>query len=406
LVLYEIYQAQRDLTAPANAMATVALRWMGLLPVGLTDNSAMRFAAAMNEMVSRARLNHSRPEFGIGPVLVDGQPVDVEERTVATTPFGSLLHFAKEPAEPQPRVLIVTALAGHFSTLLRSTVAALLPHQDVFLIDWHNARDVPLDEGEFGLDDYVDLIIDSQRQVGAGAHLLAVCQPCPAALVATAIMAESRDPAVPRSLTLMAGPIDGRVSATSVNQLAIERPLSWFEDNVIATVPWRYAGRGRRVYPGFLQLAAFMSMNFGQHVDHHLALFHELAVGDMARATVTKDFYDEYFSVLDLPALFYLETVDRVFQRFLLATGHYEHRGRKIDVSAINRTALLTVEGSRDDICGLGQTMAAQDLCPRIPRARRRHHLQAGVGHYGVFSGTAWEKQISPVVRNFILANN
>ncbi len=406
-MLYEIYQAQRDLTAPANAMATVALRWIDLLPDRLTDNPPMRFAAAMNEMVSRARLNHSRPDFKIGPVLVDGQLAQVEETTEAITPFGSLIHFTKTSAgPPQPRLLVVAALAGHFSSLLRSTVAALLPHQDVFLIDWHNARDVPLDEGEFGLDDYVDLVIDCQRQVGPGAHLLAVCQPCPAALVATAMMSERRDPAVPRSLTLMAGPIDGRVSPTSVNQLATEQPLSWFEDNVIATVPWRYAGRGRQVYPGFLQLAAFMSMNFAQHVDHHLALFHELVVGDAARATITKDFYDEYFSVLDLPAALYLETVDRVFQRFLLATGHYEHRGRHVDLAAINRTALLTVEGGQDDICGLGQTMAAQDLCPRIPRARRRHHLQAGVGHYGVFSGSAWEKQISPVVRNFILAND
>ena len=219
-------------------------------------------------------------------------------------------------------------------------------------------------------------------------------------------MSESRDPAVPRSLTLMAGPVDGRVSPTSVNRLATDQPLSWFEDNVIATVPWRYSGRGRRVYPGFLQLAAFMSMNFGEHVDHHLDLFHELVVGDLFRSATTKAFYDEYFSVLDIPAPLYLETVDRVFQRFLLAVGRYQHRGRRVDPAAITRTALLTVEGEHDDICGLGQTLAAQDLCPRVPSALRRHHLQAGVGHYGVFSGSAWETEISPVVRDFILAND
>ncbi len=405
-MLYEMYQAQRDLTAPANAMATLTSRWMDLLPEPWTDNPPMRFFSAMNEMVARSRLHHSRPEFGIGSVTVDGRPIDVHEETVVSTPFCSLVHFAKEGVGPQPRVLVVAALAGHFSSLMRSTIKALLPDHDVFVTDWHNARDVPLDEGGFGLDDYLDHLIEFLHQIGPGAHLFAVCQPCPAALAVTAVMAEAGDACTPRSLTLMAGPVDGRVSPTAVNQLAVDRPLAWFEENVITTVPWRYAGRGRQVYPGFLQLGGFVSMNFGHHVDQHLALFHNLVEGNEERARITEDFYDEYLAVLDLPSAFYLETIDQVFQRFLLATGRFEHHGRRVDPGAIRRTGLLTVEGARDDICGVGQTMAAQDLCAHIPKARRRHHLQAGVGHYGVFSGSAWERQISPVVKNFIRTND
>ncbi len=405
-MLYDIYQAQRDLTAPASALATFTSWCMEQLPEPFTDNPPMRFFSAMNEMVARSRLRHSRPEFAIGAVTLEGRSVDVGEETVVSTPFCSLVRFTKEGVGSQPRVLVVAALAGHFASLMRSTIRALLPDHDVFITDWHNARDVPLDEGGFGLDAYLDHVIEFLHHIGPGAHLLAVCQPCPAALAVAAVMAESGDACTPRSLTLMAGPVDGRVRPTAVNQLAIDRPLAWFEENVITTVPWRYAGRGRRVYPGFLQLGGFVSMNFGHHVDQHLALFHSLAVGDGDRTRIAEDFYDEYFTVLDLPSEFYLETIDQVFQRFLLATGRFEHHGRRVDPGAITRTGLLTVEGGRDDICGMGQTMAAQDLCARIPKARRRHHLQAEVGHYGVFSGSAWERQISPVVKNFIRAND
>jgi polyhydroxyalkanoate depolymerase len=405
-LLYQLYQAQRDLAMSVSAMADLSSRWWDLLP----DVPATRFASAVNRLVARAPLTHTRPPFGISSVAIDGRVVPVHETEVMTTPFGSLVHFAKDGGGPprpgdQPRVLVVAALAGHFSTLLRSTVATLLPDHDVFLTDWRNARDIPLDEGGFGLDDYVDHLVDFLQCVGPGAHLLAVCQPCPAALVATAVMAEGGHPATPASLTLMAGPVDGRVNPTAVNQLAMERPLDWFERTVIATVPWRFAGRGRRVYPGFLQLAGFMSLNFERHAQQQLALLRSLVAGDEARAGSIAEFYDEYNAVLDLAAEFYLETVDRVFQRFLLPDGRYRHRGRLVDMGAIRDTGLLTVEGARDDICGLGQTMAAQELCTGIPRGRRRHHLQAGVGHYGVFSGSVWEREISGVVRDFILAN-
>jgi len=404
-MLYQTYQAQRDLTAPVVALAAFTVDLLERLPRWAGDNQAVRWLSATNELVSRARLTHERPAFAIGDVCIGGKPMPVHEEVVDSTPFGSLLHFAKDPALDQPRVLIVTALAGHFSTLLRSTVRTMLTDHDVYVTDWTNARDVPIGAGTFGFDDYVGHLVRYLRHMGPSSHVLSVCQPCPATLAATALMAEDGDPATPRSLTLMAGPVDGRVSPTAVNELAVETPLSWFEHNVITTVPFRYAGAGRRVYPGFLQLGGFMAMNPDRHVDRHLDLLHDLVTGSSASADAIKSFYDEYLAVLDLTAEFYLETIDRVFQRFLLAKGELEWQDRKVNPAAITSTALLTVEGGRDDICGIGQTMAAHDLCPHIPRSLRGHHLAANAGHYGVFSGSAWERQISVVVKNFILAN-
>jgi poly(3-hydroxybutyrate) depolymerase len=404
-MLYQTYQAQRDLTAPAVALAKFNALLLERLPAWAADNRIVRLAAATNQLVARARLTHTRPPFGIDSVLVAGQPVAVREEVTAETPFASLVHFAKETSVPGPKVLVVAALAGHFSTLLRSTVATMLVGHDVYLTDWHNARDVPLGEGTFGFDDYVAHLIGFLQRLGPETHALGVCQPCPATLAATAIMAEDNDPATPRTLTLMAGPVDCRVSPTAVNDLAVQTPLSWFEHNVITTVPARYAGAGRHVYPGFLQLGAFVGMNPDRHVDAHLALFHDLVVGDRAAAATTISFYDEYGAVLDLCAEFYLETLDRVFQRFLLPRGLLTFRGRPVNTAAIRRTALLTVEGGRDDICGIGQTMAAHDLCKNVPASARRHHLQANAGHYGVFSGRTWERQVSPIVANFVLSH-
>jgi poly(3-hydroxybutyrate) depolymerase len=405
-MLYQAYQAQRDLNAPAVALATFATSALDLLPALLRDTPTVRWLSATSTLASRARLIHERPAFGIETVVSGGAPVPVCERVVHGTPFGTLVHFAKPGSENQPRVLVVAALAGHFSTLLRSTVRTLLADHDVFVTDWRNARDVPLTEGTFGFDDYVAHIIGFLRHLGPGTHVVAVCQPCPATLASVALLSEDGDPAAPRSLTLMAGPVDGRVSPTSVNRLATELTLLWFERNVITTVPLRYRGAGRRVYPGFLQLGGFMSMNIGRHVDQHLELFHDLVVGDTTAAKAIETFYDEYWAVLDLDARFYLETIDRVFQRFLLARGELEWRGRPVRTSAITGTALLTVEGGRDDICGIGQTMAAHDLCPGVPDHRRGHHFEANAGHYGVFSGSAWERQVSPVVGAFIRAND
>lgn len=405
-MLYQAYQAQRDLTAPGRALAGLAQWTLGELPDSWTDNRFVQRLSAGYEMIGRTRLIHTRPPFGIDQTIVGGEITPVREEAVLTTPFSTLLHFAKDVDAPQPRVLLVTALAGHFSTLLRSTVRSLVAEHDVYVTDWHNARDVGLEHGRFDLDDYIAHLISFLEHIGPGAHLMAVCQPCPAALAATALMAADDNPAQPKSLTLMAGPVDTRESPTQVNELAHSKPLSWFEHNVIATVPLRYPGALRRVYPGFLQVSAFVTMNVGRHVSQHVKLFHQLMVGDYQEAAQIEDFYDEYFAVLDMPAEFYLQTIDEVFQRELLARGQFTWRGRAVEPAAIRRTALLTVEGEKDDVCGVGQTMAAQGLCSGIKPSKRRHHLQPGVGHYGVFSGSRWESQIYPIVHNFILAND
>jgi polyhydroxyalkanoate depolymerase len=316
------------------------------------------------------------------------------------------VHFAKDTPAPGPRVLLVAPLSGHFSTLLRETVRTLLRDHDVYLTDWRNARDVSVAEGRFGLDEYTELVIRFLEVVGPGAHVMAVCQPCVPVLAAVAVMAEDGNAAQPRSTVLMAGPIDTRVSPTAVNDLATSRSIDWFERRVVATVPARYPGGGRRVYPGFLQVSAFLGMNLPRHVRSHMQLYRDLVDGDSAGVEVTTAFYDEYFAVLDMAAEFYLETVRAVFQEHRLARGEHGYRGRTVDPSAIRRTALLTVEGERDDICAAGQTLAAHDLCPRIRPFQKRHHLQPGVGHYGVFSGRRWESQVYPVVRAVIRAND
>ncbi len=405
-MLYQAYQTQRDLTAPARAFAGLASWTLGEFPDSWTQNRLTRRLAAGLEMVGRARLTHDRPPFGIDQVMVGNELTEVREEVVLSTPFSNLLHFSKDTPEPQPKVLLVSALAGHFSTLLRSTVHSLSADHDVYVTDWLNARDVGVEHGPFGLDDYIAQIIGFLEFMGPGSHLMSVCQPCPASLVAASIMAADGNPAQPRSLVLMAGPVDTRVNPTKVNDLAHSKPLSWFEQNVITTVPLRYPGAMRRVYPGFLQLSGFVAMNFERHLKQHIELYNDLVRGDYEEARVIADFYDEYFAVLDIAAEFYLETIDRVFQRELLAQGQLTWRGRPVEPAALKRTGLLTVEGEKDDVCGVGQTMAAQALCTGIRPARKRHHLQPGVGHYGVFSGSRWENQVYPIVRNFIAAND
>ncbi len=363
-----------------------------------------RHNSAAMEMVSRFRLSHSRPAFGIHSVRVDNRDVPVVEEVALDLPFGQLLRFRKDMDTPQPKVLVTAPLSGHFATLLAGTVKVLLRDHDVYITDWENARDVPLSEGDFGVEDYVAYVIRFLEEIGPGGHILGVCQPCVQALAAVAVMSEERNPATPLSMTLMAGPVDVRESPTMVNDLANEKPIEWFERNVIARVPWRYAGAGRKVYPGFVQLTAFMSMNMDRHRAQHKRLYDHLVAGETEEARRIKEFYDEYFAVLDLTEEFYIETIERVFQKAELATGEFTYRGRKVDPSKIRHTALLTVEGGRDDICGLGQTSAAHDLCSSLRPHLKRHHLQANVGHYGVFNGRKWENEIYPVVRNMILA--
>jgi polyhydroxyalkanoate depolymerase len=405
-MLYQAYQAQTDLLTPVRAVAELASEGFRHLPPPWRRSLVARNLAAGCELVERAHLTHERPPFGISTVNGRRRTMPVQEEAFDVRPFGTLVHFRKDNRLPQPKVLLVAPLSGHFATLLRGTVRTLLAEHDVYVTDWHNARDVGLEHGRFGFDDYVEHIIDWLALLGPGAHLMAVCQPCVPALVAASVMAQGRHEAQPASLTLMAGPIDTRVKPTAVNELATAHPMEWFERNLITTVPLRYPGRFRRVYPGFLQVASFMTMNPERHMSAHRELYGHLVDGDEQSAAVTKEFYDEYFAVLDMTAEFYLETVDAVFQRQLLAKGELEYRGRTVEPRAIRRTSLFTVEGERDDICSPGQTYPAHDLCSSVKPMHRRHHLQPGVGHYGVFNGRRWETQIYPLVRNHILASS
>jgi polyhydroxyalkanoate depolymerase len=405
-MIYQMYQAQSDMMAPFRALADLGKSALEAMRGGPYDGYMLRSAGAAYEMISRAGLSHSRPPFGIETVRVGDEIVAVTEESADVTPFATLLHFKKAGDTALPRALVVAPLSGHFATLLRGTVATMLPDHDVYLTDWHNARDVSLEHGRFGVDEYIDHIIRFLEKIGPGAHVVAVCQPCVPVLAAVASMAEGKNDAVPSSMTLMAGPIDSRLNPTKVNELAESKPIEWFERTLIDRVPWRFPGAHRRVYPGFLQLAAFMNMNLDRHIKAHRDLFYSLADGNEEKAQLTRTFYDEYFAVLDMPAEFYLETVAQIFQQHDLARGVFNYRGRRIDPRAITHTALLTVEGERDDVCGLGQTLAAQELCSGLRPYRKRHHLQAGVGHYGVFSGTRWNNQVYPVLKNMVLASD
>jgi poly(3-hydroxybutyrate) depolymerase len=405
VMLYQAYQAHSDVMVPVRNWAASALSAIGQPLAGLADNAVLRNLTAAYELIARAGLTHHRPAYGIDRVTVGNREVPVRERPALTTPFGTLLHFKKDIDSAQPRVLLVAPLSGHFATLLRGTVRTMLPEHDVYITDWHNARDVALTHGRFGFDDYIEHLIQFLEKIGPGAHVVAVCQPCVAVLVAVAVMAQTDNFAQPRSMTLMAGPIDTRVNPTKVNGLANSKPIEWFEQNLLASVPWRYPGASRRVYPGFVQLAAFMSMNIERHVKAHRELYDNIAKGEHEKAQVTRAFYDEYFAVLDLTAEFYLETVRLVFQEHALPRGTLEWQGERVDPRAIKRTMLLTVEGERDDICAVGQTAAAHELCGGLRPYLKRHHMQAGVGHYGVFSGNRWTGQIYPLVKNVILAS-
>jgi len=430
-MIYQLFQAQADAMAPVRAMAQAGSGILRQFDFGVLTPPLLRHAAAFFDMVVDSRLTHARPPFGIDTVQVGNAEVKVTEEVADATPFGTLLHFRKDMAVPislgptslgptslgptglgparavpQPRVLLVAPMSGHFATLLRGTVRTMLPEHDVYITDWKNARDVGLEHGAFGVDGFVENVIRFLEVLGPGSHVVAVCQPAVAVLVATAVMAATRNRAVPRSMTLMAGPIDTRIKPTQVNVMAKGKPLAWFEQNVIGTVPWRYAGAGRRVYPGFMQLSAFVSMNLDRHIDAHLGQFRALVSGNDEAAAAHRRFYSEYQAVMDLPAEFYLETVKRVFQDHDLPLGRFTYHGEVVRPEAIRRTAILTVEGERDDICANGQTLAALELCSGVPITMRRHHLQTGVGHYGVFSGKRWNAEIYPLVRQMIQATS
>jgi poly(3-hydroxybutyrate) depolymerase len=399
-MLYHAYQTFTDFMNPLRLGA----RWALLGETAANTSPVGRSAMALAHMMAETKLTHRRPPFHIDSVASGNRVLHVHEEVALSLPFGDLLHLVREDAELKPKMLVVAPLSGHFATLLADTAATLLRDHDVYITDWKNARDVPQSAGSFGFDDYVEYVIRFLEAIGPGANLIAVCQPCVQALVAVAVMAEQDNPCQPRSMTLMGGPVDTRIAPTTVNKLATSHPIDWFRKNLISRVPMRYPGRGREVYPGFMQLTAFMQMNMSRHMEQHRKLYRQLADGE--DGSRIRNFYDEYFAVLDLTAEFYLETVDRVFQRALLAKGELDYRGQRVRPDKIRKTALLTVEGERDDICAVGQTAAAHDLCSSLRPHLKRHHLQPGVGHYGVFSGSKWETQVYPQVKSLVLAVN
>ena len=403
-MLYQSYQTHSELAWPLRTAAKFAAPlWDSGKQSALAQAArAARTMSAACRLMELAEVTHRRPPWRIDSLQVAGQEVAVTEEVVQRTPFATLLRFRKSDTPVQPKLLVVAPMSGHFATLLRDTVRTVLQDHDVYVTDWHNVRDVPLSEGRFGLDEYTQTLMDFMAALGPGHHVIAVCQPCVAALAAVALMSEDQHPAIPASLTLMAGPIDCRISPTAVNKLANEKPIEWFRSHLISTVPWSHAGAGRQVYPGFVQLSAFMSMNKERHVNAFRDYYQHLVADEFDKAEVTRMFYEEYLAVADLAADFYLETVSQVFQQYLLAKGEMCFRGRKVNPAAIRRTALLTVEGERDDICAIGQTLAAQDLTSSLRPYMRTHYVQPGVGHYGVFSGKRWQNHIYPLVRDVI----
>ena len=404
-MLYDAYEVQRSLLSNASKWASMGAGWLNNPTNPFGYGSLGPIAAASLDVFAHASAPRGKPAFGITETTVGRKVVAVDEDVALRKPFGNLLHFRKEGVEGQPKLLIVAPMSGHFATLLRGTVERMLPRHDVYITDWADARDVPIEKGSFDLDDYVDYLIEFLEKLGPGAHMLAVCQPSVPAFAAVAIMNKAKHPATPKSLTMMGGPVDTREAPTAVNTLATERPFSWFQQNVIATVPMIYPGAGRKVYPGFLQLAGFMTMNLGSHLVSHWEMFKHLVVGDEESADATRAFYDEYRSVADMTAEFYLQTIDVVFQTHALPKGEYMHRGERVDPKAITKTALLAIEGERDDISGIGQTKAALALAPKLADDKKQYLLAKDVGHYGIFNGRKWREKIAPVVEKFIAAN-
>lgn len=405
-MLYDAYEVQRSLLAGASALANAG--------VELLNNPANPFAyfgggpmlASALDVFAHAAAPRGKPLFNLPFTEIDGKLVPVTERIECRKTFGQLKHFVRDGADKDPKMLIVAPMSGHFATLLRGTVERMLPGHDVYITDWRDARNVPLSQGSFDLDDYIDYLIEFLEHIGPGAHVLAVCQPSVPAYAAAAVMSADKNPARPRTLTMMGGPIDTREAPTAVNTLATQRPLSWFEQNVVATVPFQYPGAGRKVYPGFMQLAGFMTMNLGNHLMSHWEMFKHLVDGDGESADATKDFYDEYRSVCDMTAEFYLQTVREVFQEHSLPRGEFEHRGKRIDPGAITDIGVLAIEGERDDISGVGQTKAALTISTGLPESLKKYYLAEAVGHYGIFNGSKWRTRIAPVVEEWIAGHN
>lgn len=402
-MLYNAYELQRNILSGASAWASVSAEMLSnpALPIGYFGFGPIMASAL--DVFAHAAAPRGKPSFGIDTVTINNTIHPVTESVVKRRAFGNLLHFT-HPGLPKdaPKLLIVAPMSGHYATLLRGTVARMIESSEVYITDWADAKVVPTSAGNFDLDDYIDYLIDFLDFIGPGTHMLAVCQPSVPAFAAAAVMGKHKHPARPATLTMMGGPIDTREAPTSVNDVAMQQPLSWFEHNVITTVPLTYPGSGRKVYPGFLQLAGFMAMNLRSHMMSHYGMFKHMVEGDGESADATKAFYDEYRSVCDMTSEFYLQTIEHVFQKHSLPKGEFVHRGEPIDPSAIRDTALLAVEGERDDISGIGQTRAALDLATHLPDASRKYYLAKEVGHYGIFNGSKWRNHVAPVLEDWM----
>lgn len=413
-MLYNAYEMQRSMLAGAGAWAEFSAGWLNNPANPFAHFGAQYFGggpilSSALEVFAHAAAPRGKPAFGFDHTIVDGREVAVTEEVVLRKAFGQLKRFRREGVTGGDKLLIVAPMSGHYATLLRGTVERMLPGHDVYITDWRDAKLVPVSEGRFDLDDYVDYLVEFLEVMGgtgeARSHMLAVCQPSVPCYAAACLMSADKHPNRPATLTMMGGPIDTREAPTAVNTLATERPHSWFAQNVIATIPMSYPGAGRKVYPGFLQLAGFMTMNLGSHMNSHYELFKHLVSGDGESADATKDFYDEYRAVCDMTAEFYLQTIHTVFQDHSLPKGTMEHRGRRVDPAAITDIALLAIEGERDDISGLGQTKASLDIATRLPAKMKRYHMAPSVGHYGIFNGSKWREKIAPVVEAWIAAH-
>ena len=405
--LYSLHEMHYAAISPLHffASASKIFHRHPLSPLSYTDYG--RHMAAAAEVFERVTHRYGKPEFGIRHTKTDGKQIDIIEEVVESKPFCDLIHFRKKNFDKaQPKLLIVAPMSGHHATLLRGTVIDLLPELDVYITDWKDAREVPLSEDDFFLEDYIAYTIEFTRALGRNVHLLAVCQPSVPVMIAASVMNENKDPLAPRSMTLIGGPIDTRVNPTKVNELAGNKPLQWFKSNVITRVPMNYPGFMRRVYPGFLQLSGFMQLNLDRHINAHKDLYKHLVVGDGESAAAHKKFYDEYLSVCDLPAEFYLDCIEQVFQKHLLPKGEFMYKGKKVKPENITQTALLTLEGELDDISGVGQTEAAQKICSSLPANMRRHHMQKGVGHYGIFNGRKFREHVVPIIVQFLNDHN
>ncbi|WP_026046501.1 polyhydroxyalkanoate depolymerase [Sphingomonas sp. PAMC 26621] len=404
-MLYNAYEIQKSMLAGASAMADFSAGWLSnpANPFAYFGGGAVMGSAL--EVFAHAAAPRGKPAFGLASTEVDGKTVAVTEEIVMRKPFGQLKRFVREGVESGPKLLIVAPMSGHYATLLRGTVERMFPVADVYITDWRDAKQVPLSDGKFDLDDYIDYLIEFLEAIGPGAHMLAVCQPSVPCYAAACVMSADQHPCRPKTLTMMGGPVDTREAPTSVNTLATERPHSWFSQNVIATIPASHPGAGRKVYPGFLQLAGFMSMNLGSHMMSHYEMFKHLVDGEDLEADATKRFYEEYRSVCDMTAEFYLQTIDVVFQDHSLPKGTMTHRGRMVDPGAITDIAILAIEGEKDDISGLGQTRAALTIATNLPEEKKRYYMAEGAGHYGIFNGSKWRTKVAPVVEEWMKAH-